>query len=150
MSRRARLGLALAAIAVFAASCGTEGAPTAYDQQIGEFTSDLTGETVEVPLVEANYRRGCEKTHEDGKIQGEDAVQYCECTFDKFVDNVPFRVFEVYNDKIVDNAEAIENGNFDDLQRLYSQAIDELEEELEAANATVETDLSVILGSPCV
>ncbi len=143
-SPRSRLAILLAALVIVLTACGSSGAPAAYDQQPVEFES-ITGDTEEIPLVEANYREACERANpgefdDDGRT-----AEYCLCTFDKYVEMVPFEVFQAFNDEIANNVDDITSGQA--LQRAYRNAVDKVQEE-DPGVETVANILDVI-EIPC-
>ncbi len=132
---RFRLLAVIAAVAFFAAACGSSGAPASYDEQLTEYGDE------EVSLVEKNYREACESANDDIS----DVADYCKCSFGKFRDNVPFAVFDRFDQAIEDERDNI--ATFDDLQALYQNAVNESSEEI--GNAEVETDLAELIAFPC-
>ncbi|MGI9602763.1 MAG: hypothetical protein ACR2QE_12820 [Acidimicrobiales bacterium] len=142
---RTRLTVLLAAIVIVLTACGSSGAPNAYTEQPVAFES-INGEESEVPLVEANYREACERS-DPGAFDSDDrTVQYCECTYNKYVELVPYDVFVAFNDEIADNADDINSGQA--LQRAYRSAVEKVEEETGEPVETVANILDVI-EIPC-
>ena len=142
---RRRLAVLLAVVVVFAVACGSSGAPDAYDEQPVEFES-VTGDTEEVPLTEANYRQACEAANPGGFDDDSRLADYCRCTYDKYVELVPFDVFIAFNDEIADNADEITSGQA--LQRAYRNAVDKVEND---TGEPVDTEPNVleIIAIPC-
>lgn len=116
----------VAALVIVLTACGSSGAPDGYSEQPVDFES-VTGETVEVPLVEANYREACEKADPGSFDDADRVADYCKCTFDKYEDQVPFEVFEAFNSEIADKADEIDGEQA--LQRAYRIAVEKAEED---------------------
>ncbi len=133
-------------LVAFAAACGSSGAPQAYDEQESTY-EDLSGNEVTAPLTEVNYRRACEETNKE--MDASAAISYCRCTYNKWVDNVPYDLFLAFQDRINEKRDSLEGAKFDQLASEYGSVIDEMEEELKAVNAVYEEDLSALIGFPC-
>jgi len=142
---RSRLAALLVFVVVVLAACGSSGAPDAYNEQPVDFES-ITGESEEVSLVQANYREACEQANPPGFDDDVRTADYCKCTYDKYVELVPYDVFVAFNDEIADNADAIISGQA--LQSAYRTAVDKVESDTGESVDTVANVLDVI-EIPC-
>ncbi len=107
-------------IALLASACGSAGTPNSY----GDQPRDFDGE--ELSVTEGNYRAGCEAANDETGIAN--ASEYCRCTFDVFVENVPFEVFQAYDERVkagVDNGTITSN---DHLYEEFQESYEDIEE----------------------
>lgn len=107
-------------IVLLASACGSAGTPNSYSDQPRDFDGE------ELSITEGNYRAGCEAANDEASIAN--AAEYCRCTFDGFVDNVPFEVFQAYDARVktgVDNGTITSN---DDLYENFQESYEDIED----------------------